>query len=367
MNILLIGNGFDLAHGLPTTYKDFLKVVEIFKQCFVSKGAFRIDEINWENIGSEIKNKIMEADKIFLSHFEQIWWNSINDNFWIDYFLKYKDKKENWIDFEKEISKVIQILDMGLMKSSNEKSIDNMENVYIKKYFAKDENYPTYTGVIEILLRDLNKLIDALEIYLIIFAETADRQERYTQILDLQVDKVLSFNYTSTYQRFYDIGEKKDYDYIHGRVRDCDSQLFNNMVLGIDEYLLDDRKNKDIDFIAFKKFYQRIHKETGCKYKDWLDEIKKENELKAKHGKTVQHNLYIFGHSLDVSDKDILKELILCENVYTSIFYHSRESFGQQIANLNKVIGQDELVRRTGGSKKTIEFVEQEDMIEYWT
>ena len=24
MNILVIGNGFDLAHGLQTTYKDFL-------------------------------------------------------------------------------------------------------------------------------------------------------------------------------------------------------------------------------------------------------------------------------------------------------------------------------------------------------
>ncbi|WP_302812270.1 AbiH family protein, partial [Phascolarctobacterium faecium] len=24
MNIILIGNGFDLAHGLPTTYTDFL-------------------------------------------------------------------------------------------------------------------------------------------------------------------------------------------------------------------------------------------------------------------------------------------------------------------------------------------------------
>ncbi|MFR2167307.1 MAG: AbiH family protein [Coprococcus sp.] len=24
MNILVLGNGFDLAHGLPTSYKDFL-------------------------------------------------------------------------------------------------------------------------------------------------------------------------------------------------------------------------------------------------------------------------------------------------------------------------------------------------------
>ncbi|RKI77037.1 hypothetical protein D7V90_19715 [bacterium 1xD42-87] len=30
MNILVIGNGFDLAHGLPTTYKDFLRFTAEF-------------------------------------------------------------------------------------------------------------------------------------------------------------------------------------------------------------------------------------------------------------------------------------------------------------------------------------------------
>ena len=37
---------------------------------------------------------------------------------------------------------------------------------------------------------------------------------------------------------------------------------------------------------------------------------------------------------------------------------------GQQIANLVKVIGQDELIRRTGGSTRTIEFKEQQKMKE---
>lgn len=32
MNILIIGNGFDLAHGLPTTYKDFLKFTDKFEE-----------------------------------------------------------------------------------------------------------------------------------------------------------------------------------------------------------------------------------------------------------------------------------------------------------------------------------------------
>ena len=35
-------------------------------------------------------------------------------------------------------------------------------------------------------------------------------------------------------------------------------------------------KNKEFDFIKFKKYYQRIYKKTGCKYKRWVEEIKKE-------------------------------------------------------------------------------------------
>ena len=31
-NILVIGNGFDLAHGLPTNYGDFLKFVQNFQE-----------------------------------------------------------------------------------------------------------------------------------------------------------------------------------------------------------------------------------------------------------------------------------------------------------------------------------------------
>ncbi len=74
------------------------------------------------------------------------------------------------------------------------------------------------------------------------------------------------------------------------------------------------------------------------------------------------HKLYIFGHSLDVTDKDILRDLILNDNVYTIIFYYNRDDFGAKIANLVNVIGQDELIRRTGGSTKTIEFKLQQDM-----
>ena len=242
------------------------------------------------------------------------------------------------------------------------------------------------------LLDSLNKFIRAFEIYLSEYVEKIDIgmispdirdivsfKNRYTvadaRIGETVYNKVISFNYTDTYEQIYlkncttDLSEI--IDYIHGKADIKNSTDSNSMVLGIDEYLPKDRKDKDIEFIRFKKYFQRIHKETGCKYKEWLDEIDEDfnNGLKTDEQclKWVlaqqRYHLYIFGHSLDITDKDILRELILTQGMFTTIYYRNLEQKGQQIANLVKVIGQDELIKRTGGgSAKTIEFVKQQDM-----
>lgn len=174
--------------------------------------------------------------------------------------------------------------------------------------------------------------------------------------------------------------EKSDlvlFDYIHGETKINNTIELNNMVLGIDEYLPEKRKDKDIEFVGFKKYYQRIYKQTGCEYKNWVEKIrrfKQEVDEKLKNQYPLQipygevpnkyrNQLYIFGHSLDATDKDVLRDLILNDNVYTTIFYPNKEELGRKIANLVKVIGQDELIRRTRGSTKTIEFKQQQDMI----
>ena len=64
-----------------------------------------------------------------------------------------------------------------------------------------------------------------------------------------------------------------------------------------------------------------------------------------------------------MTDKEVLRELILHDTVATVIFYYSKDDFGTKIANLVKVIGQDELIRRTGGNTKTISFRKQQDII----
>ena len=70
MNILIIGNGFDLAHDLPTQYENFLDFTNVYLRihCFDSKytDSFkdyfkRIKQGNpsvYEEIGSLIKNNV---------------------------------------------------------------------------------------------------------------------------------------------------------------------------------------------------------------------------------------------------------------------------------------------------------------------
>ena len=174
-----------------------------------------------------------------------------------------------------------------------------------------------------------------------------------SRISRLNIDKVLTFNYTNTYQKLYDSPKNINYDYLHGNIAEKRELEDNNMVLGIDEYLTIEEQTINIDFIEFKKYYQRILKKTGCKYKEWLEEI--------NINKNETHHIYMIGHSLDVTDKDILRDLILAPNVTTTIFYHSKTAYKQYISNLVKVIKQDVLIKKVYGANPSIIFEKQSE------
>lgn len=415
MNILVIGNGFDLAHGLPTKYGDFLEFCERAKRIYTFQKDVSLSDYKSKNIDNwktndYIKTALLEAfekrncntNSVRVSNkaLEELY-TYIRQNAWLEYFLKCRSfVGENWIDFESEISRVVQSLDELRTIVVNEKSLQDISkdkqeilmNMLNVSNGSLQKNYANITAIdsfVRFLNIELERLIRALEIYIAEFISKISILQRNSDIGGLTVGHVLSFNYSDTYQRLYGTDEKIRYDYIHGRADINNTLKSNNMVLGIDEYLIKKRRNRETEFIAFKKYYQRIYKGTGCEYKNWIYKIKEsgksiEEKLRAEYSvqipflkftNNMRHNLYIFGHSLDVTDKDILKDLILQDNVYTTIYYHKiyddtgkddngRADLGSKIANLVKVIGQDELIRRTGGSTKTIEFKLQQDMVE---
>ena len=370
MNILVLGNGFDLAHGLPTTYKDFLDFANVVEK--ISKNeASKCDSIpNGEMIKWYIDEKI-NGDKSIYNELESL----IKDNVWLRHFnavyeSRKRDGKDGWIDFESEISSAIQALD-GALDDVKEYIRKGKDRGHIQPYQFEALKYLINIEDISVFkeqfLKDLNRLTRCLEIYLSDYVNNLPVSKRLPDIDGLKIDKVLSFNYTNTYERIY--GKDKpdiEYDYIHGKAEITHDVDSCNLVLGIDEYLIGEERNSNTEFIQFKKFFQRIYKKTGCKYMDWINGyLTRLNDTKRNKFNTAieDFNIYIFGHSLDITDKDILSELIQTKYARTRIFHFNQNALGSQIANLVKVIGQDNLISMVHGKHARIVLQQQQDAV----
>lgn len=391
MNILLLGNGFDLAHLLPTTYNVFIEFAYMTIRC--SEDGFHISEVSKENTvcRKAIADGCINAELMDL----------VNKNFWVNYlYNRYGNLKENWTGFESDISEFVKCIDERIDVTKKKEFIDNTIKSSMSQYLQTTYFYELsetiknskdwYSDFKTIIINDLRKLIRAFEIYINDYVNTNEISCYSPDIKEFEPDKIICFNYTNTYQRVYQNENSIDFDYIHGEAKIMGTLESNNMVMGIDEYL-NEEKDTALDFISFKKYYQRIYNGTGSEYKHWVSDIQREyneyvnqyeedtknkvvyskdivekrrsSELKFMEAQGYKgHKLVIFGHSLDVTDKDILKDLIINDNVDTTIYYYNKGVFAKQIANLVKIIGQEELIRRTGGPNKTITFKQQRPM-----
>lgn len=391
--ILIIGNGFDIEHGLPTKYNEFLE--------FCNKLKLK----NNEEIIDEISNETDGEPEEYFGKWLQKLREIIDTNTWFQYFNLIMSEKlergENWIDFESEICEVIEKIDKyysiidlskayikmefndliskasNLLYISREKREERkvvFENEYIYAKIIWIVSKAIYTNkkgnnqseVINFLYNELNNFIRAFELYLCGYIRYKRIEKRTQNLENIEFDYILSFNYTNTYERVFKdkIKPETELCYIHGKAKDDEkaNERNCNMVLGINEYLDDDEKDINLNGLKFKKYFQRIQKCTDNGYTKWIEDIK---NLGNSSCDSVEYELYIFGHSLDVTDKDVLRSFILNDNVKTKIFYRKkdeddRKSFSEKIENLVKVIGSDELIKRTGGgAKNSIEFIPQ--------
>lgn len=323
-NLLIIGNGFDLEHDLKTHYTDFF------------------DTIN-NNVSS--KNEIILNNNKYL----------IEDNHLLLYLLEeYKQNKlqgNNWIDIETELKKIITLIEeirtnnfidnINYYKGENEYTIINKIQSKSSHYF-KNSLSPFISGTfgvnfykyikekydtsIKTLEKDLNELTDMLRDYLLEQDISNLTKTKDISDIDYKITHVLSFNYTDTFRQLYSDIDDDKIDFIHGSLNK------NNLVLGINETLTEDTANKIVDTVYFKKYFQRIYKKTDYKYIDWLDHVNFDT-------------VYIHGHSLDESDKEILEKIInsvLKKDTSTvKIFYYDEKYYRQEVTNLIKVLGKD--------------------------
>ncbi len=410
--VLILGNGFDLAHGLPTKYSHFLEFcrrVEMVWSYGLSSGKnvaeFKRTCIdNWK-INKSISTAIVTAyegrkvkldcegyyevtsDNLELSEIHSL----LNDNVWYEYFMALYNthcmKGENWIDFESEIRFVIKEVDENSLSFTNlwddviKKAIDSSQNQKLKTFkgklkFDKFEqrkewvlgHKATVKDFREKTFEDLERLTRALELYLAAFVEKIpiSDSEKIPELSSLTPDYVINFNYTDKYERIYKKG--KVY-HIHGKANEKRSAEENDMVLGIDEYWIGDEQNERTNFTIFKKFSQRLQKHTGNESYRYLQEMQKLFQAKGNswsgnvdilkdHPDGVSY-VYAFGYSLDVTDKDILSNFIGDDSTSVIVYCLDKGTEGKLIGNTIKLISEKKLLDKSNHVPTKLDYVIQ--------
>lgn len=380
--ILIIGNGFDLYHKLPTGYKDFLFFVKNWKK-------FK-DEYDKQNKTDEIhegevinvrlgeRNDLTEeslqdfAKHAYLYSREHISYldEHLQDNAWLTYFEKVTILGHNWIDFEAEIERALGQVEIYynhfLPSTVNDVPMKHMPELMSKVIYSfsakaekagtgyvnlaksmlrstdTDPEYlrPNKVGLLETMKDELDALNKCLDYYFLDFVSVIDCGVYSEQIQELGNIYLLNFNYTYTYAAVYGKRALLQHHPIHGEAKE------ENIVLGIP----DETFPNTLDYVYFQKYFQRIQKKTGNFYKEWP--VRPEHP--ALEDEPAQ--VFVMGHSLSKVDRGVLKDFFLERNVeLIKIFYHSQSGYENQVINLVDMFGRDFVIDQTGKGRIVFE------------
>ena len=327
--IILIGNGFDLAHGFETRYGDFVKKF-------------------WEN-------QIEEAKK-----FPD--WKGENGHFVFENdFFKLKTK-----EYRKYTDTDIATLkqDISYYKNNFLERIEkvrvitnwvDLEELYYRELLyclkiEKDNNDAFVVSPIKKLNDDFNKIRQEFEKYLsdniknqIIDDKKLDEiDEKIWRGIDEKKDKVLflNFNYTDT-EKLYTKkkrGQKQVIDenkniviHIHGEVNNPD----NPMIFGYgDELAVDFKDIENTNRNEFLENAKSIKYLETANYDDLLEFIKDEYEV------------FIFGHSCGNSDRTLLNTIFENPNCTSIVpfFYKEnkdKDNYSEIVKNISRSFTKD--------------------------
>ncbi|WP_432209101.1 AbiH family protein, partial [Acinetobacter variabilis] len=137
MNILIVGNGFDLSHYLPTKYDHFMDVMSAIETS--KSNSMNFDELfskfreNWFIAKTKeyylIENIFLKKDQLTTIQ------KMLKENSWYQYFKSHVQEIKTWIDFEQKIEYVLIVAARCIADIEN---IYNSEELY--KYFDDDND-----------------------------------------------------------------------------------------------------------------------------------------------------------------------------------------------------------------------------------
>lgn len=391
--IIIVGNGFDLAHGVKTSYKDFIEwyfgeVVEKLKRNYYYKdellevrlqrtrhNSFELPDYLYLDSPKEILQNIKKDGYIFeclpflcriISGIENKDWVDIE----ADYYEKLKDYALNKRGDVKQLNEELSYIEKKLIEYLKEvengyfspnplndsKAVTNFQseiskiiyspfnigefNFKNRKFIEEHREYWSRDAAKEDLRGKLSYLgYEYFQVESMLNDVENFRQKKNNDFPDacLLPDDIilLNFNYTSIADKYRPYSSI----HIHGKLDDEGSVIF-----GYGDEL--DKKYKEIEELNDNEYLEKV---KSVKYLERDNYRKMESFIESE-----PFQVYIMGHSCGNPDRTLLNKIFEHENcVSIKLFYYAykdkegndRDNYTEIVRNITRNFNDKQLLR----------------------
>lgn len=300
MKLFILGNGFDRAHDLPTSYCQF-------RSWLIQQYNVNVDEeIELPDYKTNYKRLEDYNEEQFASFFVRL----------IDEADSNSETEDKWCCFEEDLAKLrwelgLHSEDMVYDDDGHVDLIRTENNLTIRAQTCGESNH-----ILRILFSNWISYINS-----IISRNINAARPFFSNIFDVN-GKYLTFNYTNTLEELYGI---KDVCHIHGDISRWEELVFGHCDPGYPE-----KKYEDYEYGAyciFRKIYESYIKDTQKlikKYAGFFESIKEVDEI------------YLYGLSFGEVDLPYFRYIFdncqkLC-NIYLNVY--NPAEFDKNVAKL---------------------------------
>lgn len=325
--LIIVGNGFDLHHKVPTRYNDFLEwwLAKLIDEALtgsaresslfnvhVSPLGTGVDVINTDS-SFEISRRFIDDPKRFSDfHFKTASGmykfgiaaesDLINELLTHHYDLKWIDVEATYYDVLKKYLRKMKALDRPREIIPDIRKLNEHLNILrseLKQYLWNvSENkrpYDSFAYKAKLPVRG-DQIIDKNARRLL------EETHKTTIKPQIEIDDVLflNFNYTSLCRKLASVGFKFRYIDIHGNLKQSDDQLIFGYGDEIDESYIEMEKTNFNDFLTHIKSFGYSQNDN---YSDLVRFIN-----------AAPFTVYIWGHSCGLSDRTLLNMIFEHDN-----------------------------------------------------
>ena len=329
--LILIGNGFDLAHGLDTRYNDF--ILWYLKKCF--KQAFKDWNYNDEILHVE---RTQFAAELFLAPEDRIA-DYIDELYKTNGFhsLIYSESYPNkpspfYIQFKSDfLSLLLSKCNFSTWVSIENEYYSELKSILYDEPRKRSPKLQALNNSFAYITKQLEEYLNTIQCFSIHpdFGDILESPIYNKDILnpkwegDVQPNDslILNFNYTNTVENYFKSSrdtlpiERIKVNYIHGRLQDKN----NPIIFGFGDEL-------DADYARME-----LEKNNG-----YFEHIKSFGYFKTSNYYNLirfldsdEYQIFILGHSCGLSDRTMLNMIFEHENCKSIKIYYYENKEGQ--------------------------------------